>query len=588
MSKLINNYKLNKGENVLNLDKIYPIKPLELDVLYYINEFEQEEFFGVFYANKLVIEAEEELEIKLEMGNGYIASKLESFENRFIPEDIWSGGDGIFSFNLENGLDQFDLDKQYRTLFVFGDTFVGNYDKETQKRLQPHLMPNNSLAYLDKDDISFHVNRGDLGEIKAFYDMDEDLDYSGSLPINLVRYDRKEETFGYLSGYNPKDLELVFDFYKPRLIEEIKIFNYFSKESNALAKRGVKELVLLGSFDNESWVLIDNLTLDMAKNEESYNIFKVDKEFKYLKFKILSNYNDSDFSEGLFGLAKVEFFNKGILYRDILVSSNSILTRGRDNSWIWLQDGVVIGDQLYFLPLVINSDLSQPEGLQFAVKGVSIFKTPIENGKILPEKRTQKMAPLLLETGDCQYLYGAAIMSNTKNSGAKDPDGYIYIYGYKTTMGLRELIVARVKEDNFEYFDDWEFYDGLSFGKDILKSAPLLQHISCEMSVSKLNEGPYKDKYLAVFTYDVNTPYVAFALGETPYGPFSKPQTIFHTPEQARFKSTTYTYNAKAHPHLSSSKEVLVSYNTNTYNFEHNMSSRLIYRPRFIVLKATE
>jgi hypothetical protein len=104
------------------------------------------------------------------------------------------------------------------------------------------------------------------------------------------------------------------------------------------------------------------------------------------------------------------------------------------------------------------------------------------------------------------------------------------------------------------------------------------------MSVSQLLDGQFKDKYIAVFTYDTNTPYVAFAIGETPYGPFTDPQKIYHTPEQALYKSTTYTYNAKAHPHLSQSTNILVTYNTNTYNFEHNMSNNLIYRPRFIRL----
>jgi len=40
----------------------------------------------------------------------------------------------------------------------------------------------------------------------------------------------------------------------------------------------------------------------------------------------------------------------------------------------------------------------------------------------------------------------------------------------------------------------------------------------------------------------------------------------------------------KAHPHLSKSEEILVSYNTNTYSYAHNMSDYRIYRPRFIRL----
>ena len=80
-----------------------------------------------------------------------------------------------------------------------------------------------------------------------------------------------------------------------------------------------------------------------------------------------------------------------------------------------------------------------------------------------------------------------------------------------------------------------------------------LEHISCEMSVSQLLDGQNKGKYIAVFTYDTNTPYIAYSLGDSLVGPFSDPQKVYHTPEQDIFKSTTYTYNAKAHPHLSKS-----------------------------------
>jgi hypothetical protein len=151
-------------------------------------------------------------------------------------------------------------------------------------------------------------------------------------------------------------------------------------------------------------------------------------------------------------------------------------------------------------------------------------------------------------------------------------------------MGLRELVVARVKEDRFEFFDDWRFYNGKDWVTNIFESKGLLEHISCEMSVSQLLDGQNKGKYIAVFTYDTNTPYIAYSLGDSLVGPFSDPQKVYHTPEQDIFKSTTYTYNAKAHPHLSKSTNILVSYNTNTYNFEHNMSNNLIYRPRFIRL----
>lgn len=592
---VIKTIDLNKGINSIDLGYIYPIMPIDdeaLDVSYFIDDEKQTLMMDSFYANKLIITATKEKTIELKLGKGYYVEKHEKLTSKFISHHMWSGGDGIYSFNLTNGNDAMDQKQDMKTLCVFGDTFVGRSDMQTHQRFQPHLMPNNSLAYMKGDDIEFRLNWQENGEIQAFYKMDDVFDESGSIAQNLVTYDQKSEVEPFVSGYHPKKLELTFDFHKSQYVSHAEVFNYFSKESNELSKRGLKNIVLLGSNDNLAYDEIKKVTLNKSESINDYDKIGIHQTYRYFKIVVdteskSGNYNDESFDEGLYGLNKVKFYNDQQQYRDIQAFSNHVLLRDYDHSWIWLQDGVVIDKHLYFIPMVINSDPSQPEGLQFKVKGVSMFKTPIENEQIAYEKRVQKMAPILVYDDKSEYLFGGAIMANTKQANKAHDDGYIYIYGYKTTMGLREMVVARVKEDSFEFVDQWTYFNGKTFEPDILKSAPLLQHISCEFSVSPINEGLYKDKYLAIFTYDVNTPYVSYAIGDSPVGPFSKPQKIYKTPEQEIFKSTTYTYNAKAHPHLSKSTQVLVSYNTNTYNFDHNMSNSNIYRPRFILLNDT-
>ena len=118
-------------------------------------------------------------------------------------------------------------------------------------------------------------------------------------------------------------------------------------------------------------------------------------------------------------------------------------------------------------------------------------------------------------------------------------------------------------------------------------ATPLLGHVSSELSVTELREGHNKGKYLCVFTYDVNTPQVSFAMVIHQLVLYRTTSDLLN-PEQAIFKSTTYTYNAKAHPHLSTSKKILVTYNCNTYSFDHNMSDYRIYHPRFLTLNDTE
>ena len=589
---IITSRVLKPGKHEIVLDRIYPLElnQSSAKVKYFIGT--EEQAIGVNYANRLEVETNHEIQFDVVCGKGYIAYPDEDLTNKFLKYEKWSGGDGIYSFNMTNGKDGFDQEQDMKTLFVFGDTFVGTSDHKTNRRYQPHLMPNNSLGIMEQGNVKFYVNWRQDGSVSSFYKMDPKFDDSGTVVSNLVYYDRKEKSIGWLSGYQPKEIMLTFDFSKTRSFTHIYFYNYFSEEGEILSKRGIKHLTIYGSKDGLQYDKIRDAILERATQSGFKESIQIEGSYRYLRFDIprqngLGNYNDDQFNEGLFGMNLVKFYDGSHQYRDIYATSTSTLLRDPEHSWIWLQDGVIIKDHLYFLPMTINSDLNQPEGLQFCVKGVALYKTPIKNQMIDYEHATQKMAPLLVDSKDSQWLMGGAIMANTKSAGAFNPDGYIYIYGYKTTWGLRELVVARVLEENFEYFDDWRYYNGSGWVTNIFEAKPLLEHISCEMSVSQLLDGQNKGKYIAVYTYDTNTPDVAFSIGDSPVGPFTPPQKIYHTPEQELFKSTTYTYNAKAHPHLSKSTDILVSYNTNTYNFEHNLSNNLVYRARFIRLKDT-
>ena len=595
LNQIIQSFEVDSGIITLELNKIYPIKEINGVKNRILKAFidDKESVInsdGVIYMNKVTVECFEKGSLHFLLGSGYVAQKDDMWTNRFEKFVGWSGGDGIFSFNLTDGNDQFDRLEECTTLFVFGDTFVGRVDKQTKRRYEPLLMPNNSMGYLDKGktEVEFKINRNHKDSVIAFFGIDKKYDIKGTIPQNLAIYDQKHSNVGWMSGYHPQSLSVSFDLSINQQVTHLHIYNYYSNEDKSLSSRGVKNFKMFGSKDHQTWEDLGEYTLRQAVNADDFDKIIVGKEFRYFKFEInptlgVGNYND-EYNEGIFALSRVEFYNDTQKFRDVEVQANSVLLEEPSRAWIWLQDGVVIENHLYFFPLVIVQDLTQPEGLQFAVKGVSMIKVPIVNNRLDYHNATQKLTPLLVQKGDSEFLFGGAIMANTKQANAVDADGYIYIYGYKTTLGLRQMIVSRVKAELIEHFDKWEYFNGNVWTSDITSSAPLLDHISCEFSVSPILKGKNKGKYLAVFTYDVNTPYVAFSIGDTKVGPFSVPQTIYHTPEQEIYKSTTYTYNAKAHPHLSDSTDVLVSYNTNTYSFEHNMADGGVYRPRFIRL----
>lgn len=174
--------------------------------------------------------------------------------------------------------------------------------------------------------------------------------------------------------------------------------------------------------------------------------------------------------------------------------------------------------------------------------------------------------------------FGAGIFVNTKKSGAPDPDGYIYVYGVRGKE--KNLVVSRVLPENFENFRTWRFWDGKEWNEDIQKSANITSNVSNELSVSALPDG----RYALVFQLNGLSTTVGMRLGLTPVGPFGPILKIWETTEGAQ--KNVFTYNAKAHPSLSSPGELLISYNVNAFDFGNMIkASPNLYRPRFIRLK---
>ena len=74
-----------------------------------------------------------------------------------------------------------------------------------------------------------------------------------------------------------------------------------------------------------------------------------------------------------------------------------------------------------------------------------------------------------------------------------------------------------------------------------------------------------------------------YAIGDSPVGPFQKSVCFYQAPEHGQDDGGVYTYNAKAHPHLSKDGKLLVSYNCNNRNRFGSQTS-VEYHPRFLWL----
>ena len=255
----------------------------------------------------------------------------------------------------------------------------------------------------------------------------------------------------------------------------------------------------------------------------------------------------------------------------------------------WMLDGFVSGNNLYLFGFQPSDDWKPQD--------VELFKLPLKDGR--PDwdayqhyNEAVKVPQLWGKTRDYVYCYGIGITPNTVTAGAPNPDGYIYFYGYRDAVkesSRKDMICARIKETDLDDFSKVTYWNGSSWGTDIYASAPLISAVSCELSVTPITVGPYKGKYIAVYTKDTEGSNMMYAIGDSLVGPFDTPVCFYKAPEHntrgTAGNGTRYTYNAKAHPALSNGTKLLVSYNVNTRcDFPEYNQWTVDYHPRFLWL----
>ncbi|WP_020575688.1 discoidin domain-containing protein [Actinopolymorpha alba] len=260
---------------------------------------------------------------------------------------------------------------------------------------------------------------------------------------------------------------------------------------------------------------------------------------------------------------------------------------GAFRSHDWMNDGIAIGDTVYATGFAFDSNWNASR--------VDLFSMPIVGG--VPDyssvRRTEDVG-LLIRNSRYIVMFGVGIMDNSA------VDGYVYVYGYRNTLldAHKDLVVARVPRADFADMprpdgsasSPWRFWSGSEWSPDISvaehDAAVLHSDVSTELSVTPITTGRYAGKYLLVYTRNVMSTALEYAVGDTPNGPFSAGVRFYNCPEPYIFGSQTegmtYCYNAKAHPSLSEKGRLLVSYNVNRIGGDPLTTE--IYRPRFVWL----
>lgn len=250
-------------------------------------------------------------------------------------------------------------------------------------------------------------------------------------------------------------------------------------------------------------------------------------------------------------------------------------------TWFWPNDGVVVDGRLFLYSLRMRE--GGGGAFNFAVDGISLLATPATSRPLF-DRYQQTSAPLYRAAapGRGESYYGLAVLPNTAAAGAPEADGYLYVYGLQNDKYNKRLLVARVAPRQITDFAAYRFWTGRAWSPDIAAASPVTGRLSSEFSVSPLADG----RYVLVFQLDGLSAQVAVRYSNTPVGPWSDYEVVYTAPEDTRTPNS-YTYNAKAHPHLSTPDRLLISYNVNTFDFAENIADADIYRPRFIWLPLT-
>lgn len=569
---------------------------------------------------------------------GLVTESAPEWSSLFARTEGWTGSDGIFSIPYD-GVDASGHADETNTLFLFSDTFTGSVDPVTKARdLQGFY--NNSLATLtggnpDPAKLSFLWGSDGTGQdFKSIFEPTTPYAYVGTVAANVVReaagmsplaaptapgevqppqasdtHDNdKDGATMWLTAADPGAAAWIkFDLTSEYALGKMPVWNYNQFDPDhpevPYVGRGLKNAAIYYSSDDVTYVKLGDYQFAEASGApklEATNLTdgsEVDfggVTARYIKIVPNATAGDGNWggatgSEAMFGLSQVRFYTASSeLLRYAEAEAGSTYRSEPAGNWYWLQDGLSLDGRFHTFALNMAPDPSQPPGWQFKVVGVAMAGLPGPGGPDLGGI-TQTDTPLYYTTSlngwSLSYTYGAGVMPNTAEAGAADPDGYIYVYGYRDYAFERLLTVARVKAADFGDFNAWRFWGGSAKGwsRSIEDSAPLLTgvSVSAELSVTPVKSGPLAGKYLLVFEKDSLSNYMTYSVGDSPVGPFGPPVPFYYATEPAAGQ-TINTYNAKAHPHLSADGELLVSYNVNATDSQVHYTDGTIYRPRWL------
>lgn len=247
---------------------------------------------------------------------------------------------------------------------------------------------------------------------------------------------------------------------------------------------------------------------------------------------------------------------------------------GITRDWFWLQSAVMSGSQLaVFLARIEKTDDKSVFGFKQNGQWLAMVSNPQEtpvNWNFeqfqIPHTRFEKQNTICWGGANCQV------------------DHDLFVYGFiecrKLKIMTRSLVVARVPVLSVKDFSQWRFYSEGTWQADPEKASPLATGMAPEFSVHRSG-----NEYVLVYTENGLSDRILMRKSPNPWGPWSDSKVVFTCPEMKQDKKL-FTYAAKAHPHWSTEKQLVISYVVNSFDFWQITREAQWYWPRFVGVPA--
>ena len=240
--------------------------------------------------------------------------------------------------------------------------------------------------------------------------------------------------------------------------------------------------------------------------------------------------------------------------------------------WFWIYAGYYADGKLHvFLPRFEKAAGSAA----FGFKSVDLWLGTVSNPEEEPTKWkiAYTKVPFASFEEKRKFSFGSSVLVS---------GDYAYVYGYEEAPGKpflsRKLLTARVPKDKLADFDSWRFYANGEWKKDVKDATGLADDLGTEFSVSYL---PGLKRYVLVTTESGLSDRIIGRFATSPEGPWSDPVLLYTCPEMKKDKKV-FTYAAKAHPHLATGNELVISYATNAFELAPVINNAELYWPNFV------